>query len=97
MIKDFLQRQIDFIKLTADTLSEVFEEPIELDFIHSDVFSAAVVDCDSADLVQLIKKRLFNWQLENTEHWSDTLIHITDKEAACTLVAQNPQGMTSQL
>lgn len=86
MINDFLQQQVNFIKLTADTLTEVFEEPIKLDFIHSDIFSAAVIDCDSEDLVQLMKRRLFNWQLENTEHWNQRLVHITDKEAVCTLL-----------
>lgn len=96
MINDFLQQQVNFIKLTADTLTEVFEEPIKLDFIHSDIFSAAVIDCDSEDLVQLMKRRLFNWQLENTEHWNQRLVHITDKEAVCTLTAQNQQEMTLQ-
>lgn len=96
MINDFLQQQVNFIKLTADTLTEVFEEPIKLDFIHSDIFSAAVIDCDSEDLVQLMKRRLFNWQLENTEHWNQRLVHITDKEAVCTLTGQSQQEMTSQ-
>lgn len=96
MIKDFLQQQVDFLKLTAETLSEVFEEPIKLDFVHSDMFSAAVVESESEQLVQLIKRRLFNWQLENTDHWSQRLIHITDQEALCTLTGQNQQEMTSQ-
>lgn len=91
MITDFLQQQIDFIKSTVGTFTEVFEEPMKVEFLYSDVFTAAVVECESERLVSLLKRRLFNWQLENTSNWDQQLIHITDLEGKCTLMGQNQQ------
>lgn len=93
MITKFLQQQIDFIKTTVETFMDLFEEPIQVEFILCDVFSAAVVQCDSEKLIYLLKRRLFNWQLENTSSWNDQLIHITDQEGKCLLTStvQNQQ------
>ena len=91
MVTGFLQQQIDFIKSTVGTFTEVFEEPMKVEFLHSDVFTAAVVSCESEQLVTLLKRRLFNWQLENTSNWDQQLIHITDQEGKCILTAQNQQ------
>lgn len=95
----FLEKQVEYIQTLAKVLSDVFEVEIDVEFIHSDVFSAAVVICEEERIITKMKQKLFNWQLENTSRWDEKLVHITDQEGKCLLnsTVQNRQTMTSQL
>jgi hypothetical protein len=98
MKENFLQHQIGFIQETVKTLSEFFEEPVTVEFLDYHLFAVAVFDCDSDQMISVVKKRLFNWQLENTPHWNEKLIRITDQEGKCLLdsTAQSQQIMILQ-
>lgn len=87
----FLEKQVEYIETLGKIFSDLFEVEINIEFLYSDVFCAAVVVCEEEKIVTKMKQKLFNWQLENTSHWGQQLIHITDEEGKCTLMGQNQQ------
>lgn len=96
-MNDFIQKQVDFITTTVNTLADVFEEPVNISFFHDEtVFSIAAVECDSEKMIEIIKRKLFDWQLENTSSWDQRLIRITNKETLWSLTGQKQHDMTLQ-